>query len=173
MKPIIRAAVDSGRPPLELLLDEPDRKRCKWDGKLIKALYMNEAFEVDGYPIWVEESPDIEFRARTRTIRSAEVVEKKQNQKAGKKNQEGKRFFAEAILKPGKKWPTRSDWLAKQRKGAPEIDPEDEKAILRAKEAEERAAARMAEATAADPELARIIADAEARLKAQSARLET
>lgn len=159
MKTIIRAAVDSGRPPLELLLDEPDRKRSKWDGKLIKALYMNEAFDVDGHPIWVEESPDIIFQAKRRVFRSKAVVQAAEETHRSKKSPEkGVQYYAKATLKPGKKWPTRADWLAKQN-GPSVEDEQDEKLAQRAKEAEERAAAKVA----ADPEIQRILDELAAR----------
>lgn len=153
MKTIIRAAVDSGRPPLELLLDEPDRRRSKWDGKLIKALYMNEAFDVEGHPIWVEESPDIIFQAKKRVFRSKAVVEAAQDTHRKKKNPEkGVTFYAKPVLKPGKKWPTRAGWLAKQNEPTPD-DMKDEKMNVRAREAEERAAAK----AAANPKVQRIL----------------
>lgn len=168
MKPIIRAAVDSGRPPLELILDEPNRKRCKWDGKLIKALYLNEAFEVEGYPIWIEESPDISFVARTKIIRSAAVVEKAQDDEGKKKNpRRGVRFYAEAKLAGGATWPTRRAWMERH-SSRPAIDPEDTMAAERIADAEERAKAKVQE----NPEIARIVAEAEAKLKSRTGKME-
>ena len=170
MKPIIRAAVDSGRPPLELILDQPNRPRGKWDGKLIKALYLNEAFEVEGYPIWVEESPDIQFQAKAKTIRSLAVVEAAQETHGKKKHPEkGRRFYAKAVLKPGKKWPTRADWL--NRGQSQEEAVQDEKAAImadRAREAEARAAAKVAQ----NPEIQRIVEDVQAKLKQRADRLD-
>lgn len=153
MKTIIRAAVDSGRPPLELLLDRPNRPRSKWDGKLIKALYMNEAFDIDGHPIWVEESKDIDFQLGRRVFRSKAIVQKAEEDHRKKKNPErGVQFYAKPVLKPGKKWPTRAGWLKKQ--DGPDVeDLQDEKMLKRAAEAEERAAAK----AAADPEVQRIL----------------
>ena len=161
MKSIIQAAVDSGRPPLELILDEPGRPRCKWDGKLIKALYLNKAFEVDGHPVWVEESPDIVFEAKRLKIRSLAVVEGAQETHSNKKNAEkGVKFYAEAKLKPGATWPTRQAWI--DRKMGKVKDAEatgDDSARIKA--AEDRARAKVE----ANPDLARIVAEAEAKLK--------
>ena len=164
MKPIIQAAVDSGRPPLELILDEPDRPRCKWDGKLIKALYLNKAFEVDGYPVWVEESPDIVFEAKTLRIRSLKVVEMAQESHSNKKNPEkGVKFYAEANLKPGATWPTRKEWM--DRKLGKVADAQKTgNDTERVQAAEERARAKVE----ADPEIARIVAEAEAKLKGRA-----
>lgn len=161
MKPIIQAAVDSGRPPLELLLDEPNRPRCKWDGKLIKALYLNKAFEVDGHPIWIEESPDIVFEAKRLKVRSAAVVEAAQDTHSGKKNPEkGIRFYAEAKLKPGAKWPTRQEWI-ERKSGKSSGVTETGNDADRVRAAEARARAKVQD----NPELARIVAEAEAKLK--------
>ena len=169
MKPIIRAAVDSGRPPLELLLDEPDRRRCRWDGKLIKALYLNEAFEVEGHPIWVEESPDITFQAKRRVIRSAAVVEAAQETHGKKKHPEkGVRYYAKAVLKPGAKWPSRAEWQERQSKRANPEDARDEKMTQRAREAEERARVK----AESNPEVRRILEELEAKRNARTDRLE-
>lgn len=162
MKPIIRAAVESGRPPLELLLDEPGRERDKWDGKLIKALYLNEAFEIEGHPVWVEESPNVVFEAKRKKIRSLAVVEAAQDTHGKKKNPEkGVRFYADAKLKPGATWPTRKEWL--DMRAGKERPAESGENAQRISEAEERAKARVAN----NPEVARIVAEAEAKLKAE------
>lgn len=169
MKTIIRAAVESGRPPLELLLDQPGRKRDKWDGKLIKALYLNEAFEIEGHPIWVEESPDIEFVARKRDVRSVAVVEAEQDKESKKKNpKKGRRFYAEAKLKPGAKWPTRRAWLDRKNSVPDEVQAEDAKAAGRAQAAEERAARRVQD----NPEVQRIVMEVQDKLKSRAGRLD-
>lgn len=161
MKHAVQAAVDSGRPPLELLLNQPDRKRSKWDGMLIKGLYMAKSFEIEGYPIWVEESPDVSFKAVPRVIRSLAVVEAEQKKETAKGDRatKGKRFHAEAVLAPGKKWPTRKDWL--DRHAAGEIIPEEGVQTRFTEEAEARAA----EKVAADPEAQRIVAEFREKFK--------
>lgn len=155
MRSVIQAAVDSGRPPLELLLDEPGRKRCRLDGILIKALYMYNAYEIEGYPIWVEESPDITFKAVPRVIRSLKVVEIEQDKESQKKNPEkGKRFHAEAVLRKGAKWPTRREWEERRARG--EVVPEGGvNATAITAEAEERARLK----AEGDPEVERIVAE--------------
>lgn len=170
MKPIIQAAVDSGRPPLELILDQPGRKRGKWDGKLIKALYLNKAYEVEGYPIWVEESGDVEFKAVPRVIRSLQAVEIAQEAESKRDNPtKGKRFHAEAVLRPGAKWPTRKDWEKRHRSG--EIVSEDGLSARQseiAQQAEARAAAKVAQ----DPDAQKVIAEFEARRKSRAGNME-
>lgn len=163
MADVIQAAVDSGRPPLELLLDEPGRKRGKWDGKLIKGLYLSKQFEINGHPIWVEESPDIVFEAKRRKLRSAAVTEAAEETHSKKKNPEkGVRFYAEAKLKPGAAWPTRKAWS--ERRAGKIADVETGNNAKRVSEAEERAR----EKVAANPEVARMVAEAERKLKAQA-----
>lgn len=158
MKSVIQAAVDSGRPPLELLLDQPGRKRSRLDGILIKALYLQRAYEIEGYPIWVEESRDISFKAVPRVIRSLQAVEVAQ-EKAGDKAPKGQRWHAEPVLRPGAKWPTRAEW--ESRKAGGEVVPEEGIDALAAREAEERAKALVE----ANPEAQRIVAEFRERFK--------
>lgn len=163
MKPVIQAAVDSGRPPLELLLDQPGRKRGKWDGKLIKALYLNEQFEINGHPIWVEDSPDIVFEAKRRKLRSAAVVEAAEETHSKKTNPEkGVRFYAEAKLKPGAVWPTRQAWS--DRRAGKVVDSDEVNHVQRVSDAEQRAK----EKVASNPAVARMVAEAEAKLKGRA-----
>ena len=165
MKPIIQAAVDSGRPPLELLMNQPDRKRSRLDGILIKALYLNKSYDIEGYPIWVEESPDIEFKAVPRVIRSLKVVEEAHDKESKKDNPtKGKRFHAEAVLRPGAKWPSRVDWEKRHRSG--EVIPEDGVTPRLAKIAED-AEVRAAAKVAADPEVQKVLAEFEAMRKSR------
>lgn len=160
MKPIIQAAIESGRPPLELLMDEPNRERTRLDGTLIKAYYLQKAYEIDGYPVWVEESPNVTFESKTRVIRSLAVVEAAQEAESKKKSpRAGKRFHAEAKLRPGASWPTRAEWMAGRSGGAEYA--EDSTLVDRTREAEERAAALVAQ----NPEAAHIVAKFAERFK--------
>lgn len=142
------------------------REYCKWDYKLIKALYLYESQEVDGYAAWIQEAPNIAFIPKKQVLRSVAAVELAQarHQKAHtEKNPEyGARFYAEAKLTGGE-WPRRADWL-KSRSEKPDggnsfID-EMEKINQRQSEAEERAREKIGD----DPELLAIIAAAEERL---------
>lgn len=168
MKPIIRAAIDSGRPPLELLLDDPGRKRSKWDGILIKALYLQEAYELEGYPIWIEESDAIRWEVGHRDVRSLSVVEKAQKDESGKKNPTpGRRFYAVPKLLPGRKWPTRQEWLDRRASG--QTTPEDGTVDLERIEAAEERARLKAEA---NPDVESIIAEFERRFKSADGRMD-
>lgn len=167
MKSIIQAAIESGRPPLELLLDQPNRERSRLDGILIKAYYLQKAYEVDGYPIWIEESTDVDFVAKGRVIRSLAVVEKAQEAEGKKKHTtHGKRFHAEVILHDGAKWPTRAAWIA--RRAAGHVVPEDGVSPERRAEAEERAKQKAAE----NPEVAAIVAEFAERFNKQPGRMD-
>ena len=149
---------------MELILDQPGRPRDKWDGKLIKALYLNEAFEVEGHPVWVEESPNVVFEAKRKKIRSLAAVEAAQETHGKKKNPDkGIRFYADARLKPGATWPTRQEWLDRRRAGEGAVETGE--SAERVAEAEERARVKVAQ----NPEVARIVAEAEAKLKARAA----
>lgn len=168
MKPVIQAAVDSGRPPLELLLNDPGRKRSKWDGMLIKGLYLNNAYDIEGYPIWVEESDAVSFEAKPRVIRSLKVVEEAQAKESAKgdRARKGIRFHAEAKLLPGRTWPTRKDWEQRHARG--EIIPEEGMQPRGAEEAEARAKAKVD----ADPEAQRIVAEFRERFNKSTAKME-
>lgn len=142
------------------------REYCKWDYKLIKALYLFESQEVDGHPAWVQEADNIAFIPKKQVLRSAAVVELAQarHQKAHtEKNPEyGARFYAEAKLTGGD-WPRREDWL-KARSGKPDNTESfiDEMAKIekRQSEAEDRARAKIAD----DPVLLAIVEAAEKKL---------
>lgn len=163
MRHTIQAAVDSGRPPLELILNQPERKRTKMDGILIKALYLYKSYEIEGYPIWVEESPDVSFKAVPRVIRSVQAVEEEQAKESKKDNPtKGKRFHAEAVLRPGAQWPTRADWEKRHRSG--EVIPEDG-VTLRQNQIAKDAEARAAEKVALDPKVQQVLAEFEERRK--------
>jgi len=163
MRPTIQAAIESGRPPLELLMDEPNRERTRLDGILIKAYYLQQAYEVDGYPIWVEDSPSVTFEAKSRVIRSLAAVETAQAAESKKKNpRPGRRFHAEAKLVPGASWPTRAEWLNNRQRGV-EYN-EDSTLVDRTREAEERAAALVAQ----NPEAADIVAKFAERFKSSA-----
>ena len=120
--------------------------------KLIKAYYFEESYQVDGFPIWVEESPNVSFVARSRVIRSQAVIEAAQAAENKKKNTtHGKRFYAEPVVTTGGRWPRRKDWQEKQRNSAASNLSEVQQ--RRAKEAEERASAKASD----NPEVKDII----------------
>ena len=138
MKPIIRAAVESGLPPLALLLNDPKREHSRWDMKLIKAYYFEQSYQIEGFPIWVEESPNVTFVARSKVIRSQAVVERAQEAEGKKKNAtHGKRFYAEPVITSGGTWPRRKDWQDRERNRASAAREEVDQ--QRTSEAEERA----------------------------------
>lgn len=145
LKPIIKAAIKSGVPPMALITDDPTRtENCKWDLKLIKAYYINQAFEIDGHPIHIEESKDIIWTAKRKLLRSAEAVDREQERlEKSKAKNHGIRIVATPNLKPGATWPTRASWLA-QKESAID-DSGDKKLADISKLQEERARAKMIE----------------------------
>lgn len=140
----MKGAIQSGLPPLALLFADPTRKDVwtSWDLKLIQAFYINEAFEIDGHPIHIEESPDIIWTAKKRKLRSAEVVEIEQERMSKSKSKNhGVKVVAIPTLRPGAKWPTREEWAKRQTRE----DPGDDKLKKVAAEQEERARQKLIE----------------------------
>ena len=121
-------------------MDDPSRSAyCKWDLKLIKAYYINQAFDIDGHPPWVEDSPDIIWKTRKKTMRSAKAVEDEQD-RLGKSNgnTNGVRVMPVPTLRKGAKWPTRKEWSERLSR-SPEDLEDDSKMTKVALAQEERA----------------------------------
>lgn len=116
-------------------------------------------YELEGFPIWWEDSPRVGFEAKSRIIRSKAVVDRAQKA-AGDNMPPGTVFYAKPILRSGKFWPTREEWEAK-RKDDESFDFEGGEAKVAAQSAgaEERAAAVAAES----PEIQAIIKKFERR----------
>lgn len=142
--------MESRIPPTALLLEDTGRTSYTfWDHRLIKALYAKDNWEVEGYPIWVEESRNVSFRAETKIIRSRSAVDRKEKA-LNKIHKEGlppgMTIYPKAVLKDGESWPRRSDWLAAKAEGrATDVVDEDKSAKFaqRARDAEERARLKM------------------------------
>lgn len=129
---------------MALLLNEPKREYSRWDMKLIKAYYFEQSYQVDGFPIWVEESPNVSFVAKSKIIRSQAVIEAAQAVEGKKKHKtHGKRFYAEPVVTSGGRWPRRKDWQDRQRGIA--LDNLSEIQQKRAEQAEERASVKASE----------------------------
>lgn len=132
---------------MALLTENPKRvENCKWDLKLIKAFYINEAFEIDGHPIHIEESRSITWSAKRKKLRSAEAVDKEQErlEKSNGKNH-GIRIVAVPSLIDGHKWPTRASWMQEQEDKKVDNEPGTEKLRNLAVQQEERARLKMIE----------------------------
>jgi len=137
---------------LALLMNEPKREYSHWDMKLIKAYYFEQSYQIDGFPIWVEESPNVSFVARSKVIRSQAVIEAAQANENKKKNPtHGKRFYAEPVVTAGGLWPRRKDWQERERNRAEANLNEMQQ--RRAEGAEERASVKAAD----NPEISEII----------------
>lgn len=137
---------------MALLLNDPKREYSRWDMKLIKAYYFEQSYQIDGFPVWIEESPNVSFVARSKIIRSQAVVEAAQAAENKKKNPtNGKRFYAEPVVTNGSAWPRRRDWQNRQHDIA--SFNFTEKQQRRASEAEERASSK----ASSNPEIQGII----------------
>jgi hypothetical protein len=80
MVPVIRTAISFGKPPLQLLLEDPSHvDLTRWDLKLINAFSMLETYSVDGQPIWYEEDETVEFVPVKKKYRAAYALEKAQD----------------------------------------------------------------------------------------------
>lgn len=133
-------------------MNDPKREYSRWDMKLIKAYYFEQSYQVEGFPIWVEDSPNVQFVAKSKIIRSQAVVEKAQEAENKKKRPtHGKRFYAEPIVTSGGTWPRRRDWQDKERRRASAARVEIDQKRMDA--AEERAKQKAAE----NPEIQNII----------------
>lgn len=100
-------------------MNDPKRKYSRWDMKLIKAYYFEQSYQIEGFPVWVEDSPNVQFVAKSKVIRSQAVIEKAQEAESKKKHPtHGKRFYAEPVVTSGGTWPRRSDWQDKERRRA-------------------------------------------------------
>lgn len=127
-------------------MDDPGRREyCKWDLKLIKAFYINKAFEIDGHPIHIEESKDIAWVAETRTLRSAAAVDALQDRLSqSKAKNHGVRVVAVPKLREGATWPTRAAWRAGMTQRSVDASAGDQKLKNVGAQQEARAAAKLA-----------------------------
>lgn len=150
MRPIIRAAIESKIPPLSLLFEDTKRKYSFWDYRLIKALYINESIEVDGYPIYVRESKNIipvPRKVYDPISTALEIAQerdlKRRTHKNGVMPDHGARWIVDLQLREGASWPTRQEWVDSRReKPAPDAAVQEQES-QRAQEAEERATERI------------------------------
>lgn len=137
---------------MALLMNDPKREYTRWDMKLIKAYYFEQSYQVEGFPIWVEDSPNVQFVAKSKVIRSQAAIEKAQDAEGKKKHPtHGKRFYAEPVVTSGGTWPRRRDWQDKERRRASAARAEIDQ--HRINEAEERASQKAAD----NPEVQDII----------------
>jgi hypothetical protein len=163
--PYIRAGVKSGLPPLALLKSDPEQKRSTWDMRLISAMFIIESYDMDGYPVWIQESRNVVFQVQRKIIPSLAAMDLAEKA-ASKKTEQipGERMFAVPRTRDGKRMPRREDWLAARRGESHTAEfagqEEIKKLEQRATEAEERAQQKMFEMMASDPEFRAMFAKA-------------
>lgn len=120
----------------------PSRPANMWDTKLIKAYYLHKHYQVHGFPIWMEESPDVMFIAKKRVIRSLEATQKAEHafvEASQNSKQFGVTFYAHPVVKEGKSRPTRSAWIEEQIRKQ-ELSQGDSLVAAEAKRVEDRRA---------------------------------
>lgn len=139
-----------------MLANDPKRKKyTAWDLKLVRAYHDREHWNVNGYPIWVEESKSVEFVGKSKVIRSKEAVDiaerayhKRLEVKNGpsKPTRPGITFYPEMRVRAGHSYPRFEDWAKERANAQPTADDtRSEKLRRRQEEAEERARAKLAE----------------------------
>lgn len=78
-------------------------------------------FEVEGWPVWIDQSPRVAFSAKTRKSKSAEALERAQwqEQKKAEKAKNyvpnfGARYYAVPTTMDGGPMPTKREWIKEQ-----------------------------------------------------------
>lgn len=107
-----------------MLLGQKRRRWNRWDDKLLMAHYMLSDYEVEGWPIWVDNSERVSFDAKKRTSKSGAAIERAQwlAEKAQSKKKGdtappfGQRFYAVPKTVDGKPMPRRKEWLEEQQR---------------------------------------------------------
>lgn len=118
----LKAARDYQKPPLSFILEDPKHVEWNiWDIKIANAYQMMLDFEVEGWPIWVDQSERVVFEVKTRKSRSAAALEKAQflEQKKAEKAKNyvpkfGQRLYAVPKTVDGGPMPTKKDWVLEQ-----------------------------------------------------------
>lgn len=122
LRPYIKTSIATGQPVTALLLHEPNRARTKWDDLIITASHLLEQYEVDGWPVWIEESPRVVFEGKFRVSKSIAAIEKKQwemRENKGKNDKRpkfGRQFYSVPKTLDGGPLPTRAEWLEMREK---------------------------------------------------------
>lgn len=124
MEPRIEAAIAFKKPPLQFILEDPSwKKLTKWDIRIANAFHMLRDFEVNGYPVWIDQSPRVAFEQKERKSRSQAALDEwqyKERKRLEKKNAKPK-FGVSPYVVPrtidGGPMPTKAEWVEAQRTG--------------------------------------------------------
>jgi hypothetical protein len=115
--PYIKAAVEAGLPPKQVIFDDPSHKEYDfWDLRLIKAYHFAEAFVREGVPMWWDESDDVAFDVERRISRSRAASDRAEKAESGKDKTPppGRYYVPVPRSVGGKPMPTFADWIEQQ-----------------------------------------------------------
>ena len=117
----LRVAVQSGLPPIAVLLNDPDHKEwTELDFKLAKAYELRKTY--GDIPPWIDRSERVSFDAKSFISKSAAAVERAQHRdqvnssKQGNSPKFGKRYYAVPRTVDEGPMPTMQEWLEDQRR---------------------------------------------------------
>lgn len=107
------------------ILDDPTHKKfAKWDIRIANAYHLMKSFEVNGYPVWIDQSPRVSFETKERKSRSQEQLDRwqfKERKRLEKKNAQPKfgvaPYVVPKVMDDGP-MPTKREWVEAQRTGA-------------------------------------------------------
>lgn len=114
----IRAAVEAGLPPKQVIFNDPTHKEYDhWDLILLKTHYFIRDFTVDGVPVWWDSSDRVGFEVKRRISRSKAALDKAQDQDNGKNKKRvfGRYYVPEPRVIDGGEFPTFAEWAEEQR----------------------------------------------------------
>lgn len=112
-----------------MILDDPKHTEwTKWDVRIANAYQMLLDFEVDGQPIWIDQSPRVNFVLGTRKSKSAAALERAQyneQKRADKMGNNytpkfGEKLYVTPVTIDGGPMPSKREWVkAQQDKSKP------------------------------------------------------
>ena len=113
----IKAAVSVNKPPLAVILGEPDRDWTVWDLRLVTALVLHEEMtNGSGIPIYWDRSERVQFEVKSFTSKSKAALDRAEEKAAkGKNKNHGKVFYAVPRTTDGGPLPTLEEFLEQER----------------------------------------------------------
>jgi hypothetical protein len=120
---MIAAAIDSGLPPVAVILDQPERGWTVMDTRLIKAYHIKEQY--GQFPPWIDQSDRVSFEVRSFTSRSAAAMERMQakvDKSKARSKAYGKKYYIVAEVNDGGQMPTPAEFYEEKRRLANDGD---------------------------------------------------
>ena len=113
----IRAAVEAGLPPKQVIFSNPKHKEYDfWDLRLLQAYYFAQDFTRNGIPVWWDESNDVVFEVKKKVSRSKAAVDRaeKRDAKGDKGSKDGVYYVPVPKTRGGAPFPTFEAWASEQ-----------------------------------------------------------